>query len=100
MRAIITEPSIRRLLEYPSGVVTIKLHPRVNLSAQEVSEEKNVSMWPTECSCDILVKKVTTFCLYKNNLPEAKLKSYELTASAEEISTQASISCLCAIRNA
>ena len=28
---------------------------------QELTEEKNVSMWHTEQSCDILVKKVATF---------------------------------------
>ena len=30
--------------------------------AQEVSDKKNFSMWPTDCSSDILVKIVATFC--------------------------------------
>ena len=31
--------------------------------ALEVSEEKNINMWPRDCSCDILVKNVAAFCL-------------------------------------
>ena len=30
--------------------------------ALEVSGEKNINMWPRDCSCDILVKNVATFC--------------------------------------
>ena len=29
--------------------------------AQEVSVEQNVSVWPRDCSCDILAKNVATF---------------------------------------
>ena len=34
------------------------------LMAQEVSEEKNFSMWPRDHSCDILAKNVADFCSY------------------------------------
>ena len=40
---------------------------------QEVSEEKNVSMWPRDCSCDILVKNVAALCLCLENLLEARV---------------------------
>lgn len=30
---------------------------------QDVSE-KNISTWPRDCSCDILLKNVTVFCPY------------------------------------
>lgn len=30
---------------------------------QEISEEKNISEWPRDCSHDILVKDMTAFCL-------------------------------------
>jgi hypothetical protein len=47
--------------------------------AQEVSEKKNFSMWPRDCSCDILAKNVAAFypCpKEKKILPEAKSKNY------------------------
>ena len=37
--------------------------------AQEVSEEKNFSMWPRDCSCDNLVKNIAAFCPCLNSLP-------------------------------
>jgi hypothetical protein len=40
--------------------------------AQEISVEKNFSMWPTDYFCGIL-KNVTAFCSYLKNLPEAKV---------------------------
>jgi hypothetical protein len=42
--------------------------------ALEVSEEKNFSMWPRDCSCAILVSNVAAFCLCLKSLPEAKVK--------------------------
>lgn len=30
--------------------------------AQSVSEEKTISKWPTDQTCDILVKNMTVFC--------------------------------------
>ena len=42
---------------------------------QEASEEKNISMWPRSCYCDILVKNVSAFCHCPKDLPVAKLKS-------------------------
>jgi hypothetical protein len=32
------------------------------LLTQKVSEENNFSMWPRDCSCDVLVKNVVAFC--------------------------------------
>ena len=29
---------------------------------QEISKEKNVSMWPRDLSCDILMKNEAAFC--------------------------------------
>jgi len=34
--------------------------------AQDVSEEKNISRWSKDHSCDILVKNVAAFCLRLN----------------------------------
>jgi len=31
---------------------------------QEVSEEKNLSMWPRDCSCDSLAKNVADFFFF------------------------------------
>ena len=45
-------------------------------------------------SFDILVKSVAAFCPCLKSLPEAKLKSYGLTALAEDISKQPSIACV------
>ena len=44
--------------------------------ALEVSEEKNFSMWPRDCSCDILTKNVVVFGPCFKNLLEVKLKSF------------------------
>ena len=54
--------------------------------AQYVSEGKNTSKWPRNCSCGVLVKNVAVFCPCPNNMPEAKLKSFGLMVLAEEIS--------------
>lgn len=58
---------------------------------QEISEERNISEWPRDDECDILVKNVNDFSSSLKNLPEAKLKSLGLMALAQEISTQPSI---------
>ena len=42
--------------------------------AQEISKEKNFSMWHKDCFCGILVKNVATFCPCLKSLPEAKVK--------------------------
>lgn len=63
---------------------------------QEVSEEKNFSRWPRDCSCDNLAKKVTAFCPWLKSLPEARLKNLILITSAQEISKQSSIDSICA----
>jgi hypothetical protein len=54
--------------------------------ALEVSEEKNFSMWPSDCTCDILMTNVAAFCPCLNSLPEAKVKTFRLIALAKEIS--------------
>ena len=41
---------------------------------QDVSEEKNISMLPSNYSCDILVKNVAAFCPCQIRLPEAKVR--------------------------
>ena len=38
---------------------------------QGVSVEKNVSMWPRDCSCDILANNLAAFCPYLKSLPQA-----------------------------
>jgi hypothetical protein len=49
--------------------------------AQEVSEEENVSMWPRNCSADILTNNVAAFCpctkKKKKIMPEVKLKGVD-----------------------
>ena len=58
---------------------------------QELSEEKNFSMLPRDCSCDILVKNVAAFSHCCKSLPEDKVKRFRLLAMAKEISKQPSI---------
>jgi hypothetical protein len=48
--------------------------------AQEISKEKNFSMWHKDCFCGILVKNVATFCPCLKSLPEAKVKRLRLIA--------------------
>ena len=48
-------------------------------------------MLPRDHSCNILVKEVVAFCSSPKSLPEAKVKSFGLISSAEEISKQSSI---------
>ena len=40
--------------------------------AQEVSEEKNISMWPKDCSY-ILANNLAAFCPYLKSLPGARV---------------------------
>ena len=46
---------------------------------------ENVSMWPRDQSCDILVKNVAVFCSCMESLPETKVKSFGLILLTEEI---------------
>ena len=50
--------------------------------AQEVSDSKNVSKWPTDHSCDTLevVGEVVGFCSCPKTLMEAKLKMFAINA--------------------
>ena len=48
--------------------------------AQEISKEKNFSMWHKDCFCGILVKNVATFYPCLTSLPEAKVKRIGLIA--------------------
>ena len=48
--------------------------------AHEVSEEKNFSMLPKDCSCDILVKNVVAFCPCSKSLLKAKMTRFRLIA--------------------
>lgn len=59
--------------------------------AQEVSDKKNFSLWPTDCSCDILVKIVAAHALVQKKVPVAKLKDFGLIMLAKEISKQSNI---------
>ena len=61
---------------------------------QEVSEEKNVSLWPRDQACDILMKHVAAFCTRPKSLSEANVKSFRFIPLAEEISKQTSFDCL------
>jgi hypothetical protein len=54
--------------------------------AQEVSVEKNFSIWPRDCFCGILVKNVANFCPCLKGLPEAKVKRLRLIALTKEVS--------------
>lgn len=48
--------------------------------------EKNFSLWPRDCSCDIWQIMWLLFALVQKRLPDAKLKSVGLMVLAEEIS--------------
>jgi hypothetical protein len=47
-------------------------------------------MWPRDCSYDILVKNVATFCPSLKSLPEAKVKRLILIALTKEVSKKPS----------
>ena len=57
--------------------------------AQEVSVEKNFSMWPRDCFCGILVKIVAALCHCLKSLPKSKVKRLKLIALTKEISKKA-----------
>ena len=62
--------------------------------AHEVSEEKNFSMLPRDCSCDILVKNVVAFCPCTKSLLKTMTKRFRLIALTKEIPKQLSIDCV------
>ena len=45
-------------------------------AGQDVSEGQNFSMWPRDCSCNILVKNVAAFCRCLKSQPESKVKRF------------------------
>ena len=53
---------------------------------QEVSVEKNFSMWSRGCFCGILVKNMAAFCPCLRSLPETKVKRLRLIALTKEVS--------------
>ena len=62
--------------------------------AQEILEDKNISKWPRDHSCNILTMNVAAFCPCPKHLPEAKLRKFELMSLAEKISRQSSNCCV------
>ena len=61
--------------------------------SKEVSE-KNVSMWPRDWSCHILMKNAATFCLCLKSLPDTIVRNCCLVQLDEEISKTSSIDCV------
>ena len=53
---------------------------------QEVSVEKNFSMWPRDCFCSILLKNRTAFCPCLKSLSQTKVKRIRLNALRKEVS--------------
>lgn len=53
--------------------------------AQEISDEKNISILPRDLSCNILEKKVVCFCPCPKSLFAAEVKSFGLILLGEEI---------------
>lgn len=58
--------------------------------AQDISEEKNVSIWSRYCFSNILVENMAAFCLCLTSLPKTKVK-FRSIALAREISEDPSI---------
>ena len=58
---------------------------------QVVIMEKNFSMWPIDCPCDILMKNVAAFHPCLKSLPVAKVKRFRLIALTKEVSKQPGI---------
>lgn len=52
---------------------------------QEVLEEKNFSIGPWNCYCNILAKNMATFFPCSKSLPKAKVKSFGLIALVKDI---------------
>lgn len=64
--------------------------------AQEVSVQKNFSMWPTDCSCDILVKIVAAHALVqRKKVPVAKLKDFGLISWQKKSQNSLILTLLC-----
>lgn len=64
--------------------------------AQEVSDKKNFSMWPTDCSCDILVKIVAAHALVqRKKVPVAKLKDFGLISWQKKSQNSLVLTLLC-----
>ena len=53
---------------------------------QEVSEERNFSMWHKDCFWSILVNNVAEFFFVWRNLPEANIKRFMIIALTKEVS--------------
>ena len=65
----------RGLVDCPSRNMEDLLRVTAN-QAQEVSEEKNISLQHRDCFCGILVKNVAVFCPGLKSLPGAKVEIY------------------------
>ena len=63
----------------------------VSLLGQEVSKEKNVSVWSRDYFCGVLLKNMAAFCPCPKSLPEAKVKRFRLIALTKEVSKQPGI---------
>jgi hypothetical protein len=68
--------------------MVLKVISIVGGPAQEVSEEENISIWPRDSFCGILVKSVAAFCPSLKSLPEAKsnVKIIRLITWTKELS--------------
>ena len=53
---------------------------------QDVSAEKNFSMWPRDSFCGILVENVAAYCSCLKSPPEAIVKRFILIALKTEVS--------------
>ena len=52
---------------------------------KELLEGKNFNMFPSDQSCNILLKNMAAFYHYLRCLPDAKVKKFRLTALSKEI---------------
>jgi hypothetical protein len=52
---------------------------------KEFLEGKYFNLFPSDQSCNILVKNMAAFCHYLRSLPDAKVKKFRLTALSKEI---------------
>ena len=78
------------LMVYPSGSMEDSAQGDLNCESpaqKKVSEVKRLR----DHSCDVLAKNEASFCPCPKNLSEAKLKSFELMALAEETSRQSAL---------
>lgn len=84
------------LMGFPSQSMKGSLENDLNYMcpAKEVSEEKNISEWPRDHSCDIFRAQWgagTAFCPCLKNLPKTKLERFGLMSLTGEVSKQPSI---------